>query len=173
MKEVRDALIAGVENFATPIQNKLAETKCDFDDLEMAVSSECLHTDTCEMLKPTEVGIFVRYTEIFKQNYKLTSGMKPRSMLVGVCLNVKKTFPFIEARVWEAYTPHWTGSEELLTDNDEKFDIFLRVKLIECVQETIVKLATKTIQAAATQPMRVEDDGLDEHTPPNSHMKED
>jgi hypothetical protein len=119
LAKLRAILVMGVQHVMGVWHKSRCSLFQDFDDLELAVSTENLTCSNCEALEPNELGHFVRLTEKFHDSKDERS---PRQIMFGVVMILTSNSSCPAAcKLWEVYMPRWSGPKEALariTDKD-------------------------------------------------------
>jgi len=145
IKSLRETVLNAMESMAPLLSAEIKRTGtafCNFYDLEIAVSTEPLITETCPALQDNEMAVFVKFTEKFKEEL---TGRPVRSILVGLCLAIAPNeFPFVVTRIWELYTPTWEGQDKVMTD--PLASVYLKAEVLKSVETAIVDAAKRGVK---------------------------
>lgn len=124
MTAMRAVLVKAVEYLVQIVHDKMKSdpTVFNFEDIELAVSTDNLTSTNCPVLETNELAHFVRLTE---KSANWT--MKPRTLTIGVVLThvhyvdppQGKVSPF-KGRIWEASRASWVNTDDLLAETSDK-----------------------------------------------------
>lgn len=146
MTKLRSVLIRGVQYLVEAIHARGREKPLlyNFHDIEVAVSTERLTSTNCgPLLEVNELAHLLRFNELLDPENKATNKLTPRSILFGVVMtHTSEVKTPVRRRLWEAYTPVWTGSPALL-------DITSKDTLIGEIKEMILDSVLRACKEAS------------------------